>query len=233
MKLLSNFVFSALAIVGLAQGDFSSFMLFGVLASLTASLNMAHLAACAVSCELTDITSSDDCNIRGGLKTVYWARYSEIDWAAIVASPTHWDGANQTLLQYIMVNSATFKKLTFERKQGSYDCTYTEDTDVYEIVVTMVFEGKSAAIRNAFAKAVGCCKIVLHIFDNNCLERVIGVEWDGNTFEPQVKTLRVTRHLDSSGSFGDSKARDELDLGGESLTPPIFATVEETNIPVA
>lgn len=220
-------------IISILSGSILYSGLFFLLGAVT-SQNHKYgiLSACVTSCELQDIATSDECSIRGGLKTVYWAKYSDIDWSAMAADPLKFDTVNQEILDYVMVGAAVFYKLTFERKQGNFNFTYTEDTDVYTQVVTMVFEGKSRDIRNAFAGTVGCCKLILHIFDNNCLERVVGVEWDGSTFEPQVKTLKMTRHLDSSGEFGTSKARDEMDIGGESLTPPLFASVGEANMPV-
>lgn len=233
MKKISN-LFAVIALVALAFGSLQGFMFGGILSALAMGTNYSPdtLSVCATSCEIDDIESSDECNIRGGLKTVYWAQYGDVDWETMAADPTAFDPVNQCILSYIMNDGATFKKLTFERKQGFYDFTYTEDADVYEQIITMIFEGKSKANRNAFCKAIGCCKIILHIFDNNCLERVVGVEWDGELFEPQVKTLRIVRHLDSSGQFGSSKARDEVDFGGESVCPPLFGQVGQTAIPV-
>jgi len=226
-----------LVAVTFASIYFEDYLTSGLTFILGALLNTQNyrlgvLQVCVTTCELADISTSDECNIRGGLKTVYWALYSDIDWEDMAADPLQFDTATQEILGYTMVGGAVFNKLTFERKQGLYDFTYTEDTGVYEQVVTMIFEGKSVTLRNALVSTIGCCKIILHIFDNNCLERVVGVEWDGVTFEPQVKTLRITRHLDSSGEFGTAPARDELDIGGESLFAPIYAQVGETNIPV-
>lgn len=219
----------------LQNGDFTTAVLLGALSAPLGALmfgSSSTLTACVTTCATADITSSDECNLRGGMKTVYWCQYADIDWATMAADPLQFSTANQEILGYTMVGGAVFNKLTFDRKQGTYSFTYTEDAGVYEQVITMIFEGKSRDIRNAFAGAVGCCKLICHIFDNNCLERVVGVEWDGSTFEPQVKTLRMTRHADESGEFGTSVARDEMDIGGESITPPLFASVGETNIPV-
>lgn len=201
-------------------------------ASTNLSWKRGQMNACAVSCELGAISSSDDCNIRGGIKTAYWALYNEINWASMAVSGSNFDTSTQLIKDYIMVSTAKFKKLSFERKQGAYNFTYTKDSDVYTQLVTLIFEGKDNTVKNALTKAIGCCKIVFHIFDNNCIERILGVEWNGTTFDPQVVPLSITRHLDTSGEFGSSKARDEIDLGGESLMAPLYGTVGESNIPV-
>lgn len=215
----------------LFTGEWELFMLSFALGALSMK-RTSYALACATTCELTDIEEDDDCNNRGGIKTVYWAKYADIDWATMATDPLKFNPTTQTILGFTMLASAVFHKLTFGRKQAFYNFTYTKDTDVYAQVITLIFNGKSATNRNAFAKAVGCCKVVAVIFDNNCLSRVVGVEWDGTTFEPQITPLGITRHLDSSGQFGADKARDEIDLGGESLIAPLYSTALESAIPV-
>lgn len=228
-----QFLIALIALTALYTSDFLTlFLAAGSLAALRAPGLGNVLNACVIDCELTDMSTSSDCKIRGGIKVAYWAQYDEIDWVAMAASALHFNTTTQVILDYIMVGAAVFKKLEFERKQGKYSFIFTEDDDAYIQTITMIFEGKSATLRNAFASSISCCKIILHVFDNNCLERVIGVEWDGDAFNVQLKTLRFGRHADESGESGDSKARDEMDLVGESTVPPLFATVGEANIPV-
>ena len=124
------------------------------------------------------------------------------------------------------------KTLTFDKKQAFYDFNFSDDADVYEQIITIIFEGKSKANRNAFCRAIQACKLVLHIIDSNCLERVVGVEWNGTVFDVQTTGLKIGAHRDSSGQRGSSKARDEIDFIGESDCPPLFAEVGEANIPV-
>ena len=223
-------------IVALINGNIPIFMLSFAAGAVVAATKMKSRAylngLCVTSCALNDIAYDTSCSIKGGVKTLYWARYSEIDWAAMAASATQFDQTNQKILSYTMLGTAKFKKLTFDRKSGFYNFTFTSDADVYAILITLIFEGKSSGNRNAFAKAVGCCDIIAHIFDNNCLERVVGVEWNGTAFEPQISKLKVVRHLDASGQFGTDKARDELDLGGEALIAPLYAEVTEPNMPI-
>ena len=234
MKQYLNIGFAILAIIGAVTLNPVVFAVGFIGAAFTADpqYKTGVLTANLVTCELDDIETSNECKTRGGLSIVYWANYDDIDWETMAGNPANFDPVTCTVLAYVMNGAAVFKKLTFERKQGFYDFTFTEDADVYEILVTMIFEGKSAVNSKAFRNAIGCCKIVLHIIDNNCIERVVGVEWNGTGFTQQAKTLRIVRHLDSSGQLGSSKARDEVDIGGESLYPPLYATVTEANIPV-
>jgi hypothetical protein len=229
MKRQLNMLGGAGALVSLFCLNMPLFLAFLMLSLVTADNSQReYLQVCATSCELSDLSASTDCSIRGGLKSAYWVRYDEIDWATMAADPLQFDTATETILAYTMVGAAVWNKLTFDRKLGFYDFTYTEDDDVYQILLTVTFEGKSKTNRNALANSIACCDIVLQLYDNNCLGRTVGVDWDGTSFEPQIKKLRITRHLDSSGQFGDSKARDEVDIGGESLTPPLFSEADET-----
>ncbi len=239
-NIVFGWLLAIIQILALAAGNLPVFMCVFALGALhmgKVAKNIRQFnALCVTTCALSDIAYDSSCSIKGGLRTVYWARYSDIDWPAILAPhappalPT-FDVPTQTVLGYIMIGNAKFNKLTFDRKSSFYNFTFTSDAELYSILMTIIFEGKSAANRQAFTNAVSCCDIVAHIFDNNCKERIIGVEYNGTSFEPQITKLRITRHLDSSGQFGTDKARDELDLGGESLTTPLFANVGELNIP--
>lgn len=220
----------------LLSGNLPLFMIsFTIGALWFAMTSKSHIrlnGLCVTTCELSDISYDTACNIKGGLKAAYWAKISDVDWAAIAANPLLFDTTTQKLLGYTMLGGAVFHKLTFDRKQGFYNFTYTSDTDVYAQLITMIFEGKSITNRNNLVKAVSCCNLLIHLIDNNCQERIVGIEWNGTSFEPQISKLKITRHLDASGQFGTDKARDELDLGGESLTAPLYANVGETNIPI-
>lgn len=224
-------LFAAISLLALVTGNIPLFMLGFVAAATLAPRNSYLLNTCVTSCELNDITSAIGCNTRGGIRVVYWINYTEVDWDAMAISPAHFDAANYTILDYIMIGGATFRKLTFDSKTSFYEFIYTEDTGVYTQLITMIFEGKSAPNTLAFCNAVGCCNVVAHIFDNNCLARVVGPSWTGSVIGNQTKTLRIGRHGDYSGVFGDSIARDELDLTGESICPPLFSTIDELAIP--
>lgn len=188
--------------------------------------------ACTVTATLGNLGQSPDCNLRGGLKTIKWIENQHIDWDEMTTNTANANvNVDGEVIQFAYTGSetdASWHTLTFERKLGSYNFTFTEDADVYEQLITVTFEGKSKADREIFLNALSVCKIVAVVYDNNCQARLIGVDYDG-TFTEQIKSLRIVRHLDASGEFGTSKARDEMDLGGESLFPPMY--VNTTSIP--
>lgn len=234
MKNILSVGLVSLQVLFLFFGLYPEFMVTFAAGAALASLDKSTgiLAACVTTCTLADLTSSDDCNTRGGIKKAYWAKYSDIDWAAMAAAPLMFNPTTQLILDYTMVGGAVFNTLTFEKKQGNYNFTFTSDADLYAQVITMIFEGKDSATRNALVASIGCCKLILHIVDNNCQERVVGVEWDGTSFTPQITPLRISRHLDTSGVLGTDKGRDEIDFGGESLIAPLYSTADANgNVP--
>ena len=179
----------------------------------------------AYLCQLDEIATDSACQKRGSFNRAAWAKFSDIDWDAIAASAAHWTAATEVLLDYIMVGPAVFNPIESEKKLSEYNFTYTSDNDFYELLILIQFEGKSASRRLSLQKAISCCDIIFHIFDNNGMERVVGVEWDGTSLVKPLDSLVIGRHLDTSGNFTGSKPRDEVDLTGESLSAPLFATV--------
>lgn len=228
MKKLNIFLF-VFGMASLATGNLVNFMILFAMAGLTQKgVAMVSLFPCS----LDAISEPDDCNTRGGLSSAYWVKASDIDWNAMESDPTSFDPTEQKILGYIMVGAAVFTPIKFNRKGGSYSFTWTDETQSYEQLIPMIFEGKDSANRVAIQNAISCCKIILHLFDNNGLERVVGIEWNGSKFVPQVRNLRVVRHLDASGNLSGEKGREELDLGGESTFAPLYAEVGEANMPV-
>lgn len=185
-----------------------------------------------ITCALDQITNPSVCNDRGGIRALYWFEVEDVDWAAMAADPLQFDTTNQEILGYTMVGGATMNKVTFERKEAFYEFTYTRDTDVYELLLTLLFKAKDIARRNSLQKAIACCNIGVHIYGNSGEQRVIAQDWNGNQFDNILEQLSVTRHLDASGQLGQSKARDELDLGGQSFYAPLFANVDEAALPL-
>lgn len=192
----------------------------------------AGLAFALITGELDDITTATDCSDKAGIRVLYWAEYSDIDWVTMAGDPADFDTTTRTILDYAMIGGAVFNKVEFERKQAFYDFTYTEDGDEVALLISMLFKGKDNARKNSLDEAVRACNIVAHVFDENGKERVVGVDWDGVTFKPIIDYLSVGRILDSSGQRGSSKARDEMDLTGAADFLPLFSTVGESSIPV-
>lgn len=227
--------------VSLFAGSLQAFVLSFILAALTAPVRSSVLGmTCVTDCDdVEDIGDNTTCKTKGGIRTIYYEKYDFFDWAAVEAdvalgNANYFDATNQcwTAVPPLVTGGSLMAKMTFDRKSSFYEFTFTEDADVYEQVIDINFEGKSKANRNAFAKLVNCCDLIALIYDNNCQARIVGVEWNGSTFERQVKTLRIGTHADRSGQFGQSKAGDQIILVGESSIAPMVWEVAESLLPV-
>ena len=182
---------------------------------------------CENPCALADYTASG-CTKSAGLKALFWALRSDIDLVATAANVS----AGGVLSAWVMVGAAVFNRVYFEREQAFYTATFTEDADSYDVLIQLMSEGKAATRTQVLREALGCCDIVIHTFDNSCVERILGIDWDGtDLFEP-VDGLHIGRHLDASGAKGSDKARDEFDIVGKQDTAPLFATVTIAAMPV-
>lgn len=231
MKFVFQMIVGLITLAGLATGNYQlAIITYGLGACCIKPTNILGLYA--VACNLGAITTNDDCGNKGGLADAYWTKYDSVNWASMASNVLNFNPTSLLILDYIMNGSDVFTRLEFKVEDSTYDFTFTEDTDSYDQLIKFVFEGKSNAQTTAFRKAVGCCKMIIHLIDVNGLERVVGVEWNGTAFIKQLKTLRMVRHLDTSGQLGQSRARDEMDLGGKSVRPPLYATVGASNIPV-
>jgi hypothetical protein len=185
-----------------------------------------------ITCGLPAITKPASCKASGGIKRVYWTLFSAVNWAAMLADEDAFNPTTQVILEFEMNTGGTWKRLDFEKKQGSYSAEYTEDTDSYALNIPLVFEGKENARKNALTQALRCCDIVALVIGNNGEQRVFGVDFDGDFFDTISERLKVGRHLDTSGVLGTDKARDEVDLTGEALFAPLFANVVEADLPL-
>jgi hypothetical protein len=185
-----------------------------------------------ITCSLEQILNPSVCNDRGGIRAAYWFECDKVDWDTMIADPLQFDTTGHIVLGYTMIGGAVMNKLTFERKNAFYDFTYTSDTDVYVQLITMFFKAKDADRRLKLQQAIACCDIGFHIYANDGTQRVVCMDYNGEVIEQQLEPLRLTRHLDSGGQLGTSKARDEVDLGGESFFAPMFANVPEASLPL-
>jgi len=175
---------------------------------------------------LLDLKTSKNCNLRGGVQCAFYNKYDNIDWDAMKDDPALFDQANQCILGYALnADAQPFACLEFERKTSTYSATYTKDAGVYESIFTLNFKGKGKELRNALCDAIQCCRLIIHIFDNNCEERVFGVEWTKTDFVEDIEPFEIIRHLDQGGLLGSTEPGDEIDFGGESLCPPLYGQV--------
>lgn len=196
-----------------------------------AGYNQKILSLCAYTCTLGDLETDDSCNTSGGIQEIYWCQYGDINWAATVAAvePVLFNPTTEVLTGFVMQGGVWYK-VTPERKTSQYTFTFGEDTQVYEQEIVINFEGGSAAFRLKIKNSFKCCNLVLLIVDNNCNQRLVGVEWNGTAFIKQVKTVRYGTHVDRSGELGTSKAGNDVTLVGESLVAPIYCNVNLTTL---
>lgn len=232
MQLL-KFAASAVILYALYMADYATAMTgMTIMGFLTSRYNF-HTLMCTFTCELTELVSDDSCNVSGGIQEAYWAQYGDIDWVTIAGDITKFDPVTQRLIGTpTMLGGAVWKLITPERKTAQYTFTWTEETDVYTQEIQLNFEGTSNAMRLAFVKSVKCCNLVLLIIDNNCQQRLVGVEWNGTKFLKQTKTLRFGTHVSQSGQKGSSKPGNNVTLIGESDYDPMFANLNLATLPL-
>lgn len=179
------------------------------------------------SCSLDDISTNDSCSGQGGLLTVFWIDQSDIDWDAMT-NVLNWDDANYEVLNWIMLGGASWNEITFQRKNGRLDALYTLDNGFYEVsLLNLILNGHTAARTLTLGQAIPCCGIIAQVHDNNSFARVIGKEFiDGAWIDP-LDPLRIDRHLDTHGAFGDRNdvARDEFDLKAQHSKPLPYSSL--------
>lgn len=185
-----------------------------------------------ISCELLALNSLANCNDRGGILAAFWTEYDNVDWATMLADPLLFDPVNQEILGYAMNGAGVFNEVTGESKNSFYTFTYTAEQDFYELAVNLYYKGKEITRRNRLASAIACCNIVLHLYGRSGEQRVIGIDYNGETFDPIVEFARVTSHIDHGGQLGTERSHDALVLGGQSFFPPMWANVPREDIPL-
>ena len=72
--------------------------------------------ACIIQSDLLNLTTNDDCNLKGGIKVGFWAKYSDIDWTATAANAAMWNGTTELIQGFTMIGGATWKKIDFNKK---------------------------------------------------------------------------------------------------------------------
>lgn len=179
------------------------------------------------TCSLDAIATDTLCADRGGLLTFFWIDESEIDWTnmALIAN---WDDANYEVDNFVYNGAVKFNELTFERRFGRLDALFTEDTDYYEVsLLNLLFLGKSSARTISLGNALSCCGILGVVFDNNSRARMFGKEFTDGAWINPLKRGKLSRHLDTTGSFGaaDDKNRDEFDLTAQHSFPLPYVNI--------
>lgn len=172
-----------------------------------------------------NLETQDDCNQKKGIRRIFVAQRSRIDWAAMRANAQRFDEDGEVILGYEYLDGGAHYEVTFDRELATASATYTSDTGSYQTVVGVVLKGNSAERTRQLKRWVACCDLTVHAIMANGTERVYGVEYDGEVFDRPLQRMRITRHLDTPGQFGGDDARDEFDFGGTQEFAPLFASV--------
>jgi len=181
-----------------------------------------------IVCALEGFGTSDTCNKKKGVRRVFAAQGSLIDWEAMLADPTKFNPATEQIIDYAYKTGGEHVELTFERKSGQFDATYTRDTGFYDVILQMILNGKDLTRTNAIKRMIACCDLSLHIFMADGTQRVLGIDYDGEAFDKPLMKFEISRHLDSAGALEGDESRDELDFNGQLEFAPLYA-----NVPVA
>lgn len=215
-------------------GNFAPFIaLFSVSALAFSTPKASSFAVCVTPCGLGTPTSNSDaaCAAKGGVRRGYWAKFSDIDWAAMRASALHWDNATKTIKGFIFLGAAEFTPVPHDLKTGEANADFSRADGFYKNSIKVNFMGQSPANRKVFEDAIGCCNLVYVTVSNACAIRVWGVDDDGSQFSQLLTPLTVDKNSDKSGTLGGSNtARNEIELMGESLVSPMFYTSDELTL---
>lgn len=216
------------------NGNFAPFItLFSASALAFSTSKPTSFAVCVTPCGLGTPTSNSDaaCAAKGGVRRGYWAKYSDIDWAAMRASALHWDGATKTIKGFIFIGAAGFIPVPHDLKTGEANADFSRADGFYKQSIKVNFMGQSPANRKVFEDAIGCCNLVYVTISNACAIRVWGVDDDGSQFSQLLTPLTIDKNSDKSGTLGGSNtARNEIELTGESLASPMFYTSAESTL---
>ena len=172
-----------------------------------------------------NLIENDDCNQKKGIRRLFVAQRSLIDWEAMRSSTTKFDPNEEVILGYTYRPGGAHYEVTFDRTTATGNATYTSDNGLYDNLLTVILRGNSAERTRQLKRWIACCDLTVHAIMANGTERVYGVEYDGEVFDQPLTRMRVSRHLDSPGQFSGDDARDELDFGGQQEFAPLFARV--------
>jgi len=181
-----------------------------------------------IVCELDGIGIPTTCTKKKGVRRVFAAQSSLIDWAAMLADAEKFSADDEQVLGYTYLTGGKHVELNFERKSGQFDSTFTRDTGAYDVVFQMIVEGKDRTRTNSLKRMAACCDLTLHFYMADGTQRVVGIDYDGAAFDRPLDKVQISRHLDSSGVFDGDESRDEIDFSGQFEFAPLHA-----NVPIA
>lgn len=235
-RIFLGFIALVAAFYGTVTNDYAPLLMVGFVSAIVSikAPRQEVAYACLTACALGSPSSqTGTCGDKGGVRRMYWAKFSDVDWATMRTTSASFDTATHEVKAFTMLASAVFKIINHDQKLGEAEAVFSETDGFYKNSIKTAFMGQSAANRKIFFDALNCRNIVVITVLNNGTMRLYGVDYDTVTLGKILTPLYVGTHGDYSGTLGgNSKSRDEVTIEGESFTPPLFLNMLESTIPV-
>lgn len=174
---------------------------------------------CDTPADLQEIIQNLLCD-RGGFWAAFWAKAADVNFES-----SGYDAETNVLSSWAMNGGGTFKRLYMDRETSQYVSTYNEEQGLYDSVITMNFKGKTKEQTQAISTGVNTCSLVLHVFNNDCTERIFGVEFDGEGLNVSINPLKIRTHVDQGGNLTGERSADNVTLGAKHGCAAIHGTV--------
>jgi hypothetical protein len=152
---------------------------------------MAVLSQCSAAGALAAILRPTTCNLSGGISQLYIARVSDLDLTAM-SLPANFNPTTRTLLNFVMLASATFKTVQTDANTSTVNTTF--ENGLFTIDVISYFEGHSCANDLIIENIINSCNFVIVVETNNCGDHyILGLEWTGTALRAPRKGFKVPR----------------------------------------
>lgn len=187
-------------------------------------------------CAILPIGQSGACPGKGGVKRFWLNDCTSIDWdataAIIAASATH----QLTALPVLEVGAPDWAVVTPRYEGQKLDFNKPNASSFYDMVLTGIFNGLSAARTYNIKQQLNCCCLAIIVEYNDGTLVFIGKDFDPELedFVDYSYPAHLESHLMTSGDFaGDrlTNSRDEIGWSAQSAWPPVFCTFAASTIP--
>ena len=199
----------------------------GVAQSLGIILQASAEDSCeSIGCQTNDIESDQvGCAKKGGLNCAYYVCSDDVDWDATcdLVNATY---PNYHLTGFVMIGGATWSATRFDKQSGSYSFDYAKDNSSFELIVNMIFNGKSEATTSVLCQLVQACNFTMALFDRNCKGRLVGRDYFQGQFQDLIEDFEVDTITDTSGEF-DGTPSDSITWSGTGEKPPLFLAMNK------
>ena len=181
-----------------------------------------------IVCEPKILTNSAGaCNDLGGWYKGFYTKVSNINWTAMLADVDAMTPATRTI-DVFSENVGTVWAPIEPRGEGTnYAFNFARQTR-YDCTVNFVFDGKDEVRTKNLQDAIACCDILLVLFCNNGKKRVIGKDYNGESFTNPYRNFNISTHNDNSGTIGTDNANDVVAMNGVQVWAPMYFSGDES-----